>query len=78
MKRNRIIKYLCFYTIVIWGILSTLYLTGEPVDENMPISAFCLCKIAGIGSLELCLIVGRGLNRAGMFPKFKDDEDCKL
>lgn len=75
---KKFIKYACFYAVGLWGMASLTYLSGEPIDENMPLSTFCICKLVGLASLGLCLIVGKVLNRAGMFPEFKDEEDCKL
>ena len=74
-----ILKHACFYAIGIWGIASLIYLSGEPIDDNMPLSTFCICKLAGFASLGLCLIVGKVLNRAGMFPDMEDNEnDCEI
>lgn len=72
-SKKKIAKYICLYAIGLWGILSIIYLSGEPVDENMPIGTFCLCKLAGFASLGLCLLVGKVLNRAGKLPDMEDD-----
>ena len=76
-SKKKIAKYICLYAIGLWGILSIIWLSGEPID-NMPLGTFCICKLAGFASLGLCLIVGKVLDRAGMFPELKDEEDCKL
>ena len=70
-----IIKYACFYAIGLWGIASLIYLSGEPIDD-MALGKFCLLKGIGLASLGLCCLVGKVLNKAGLLPEMKDEEDC--
>ena len=76
-SKKKIAKYICLYAIGLWGILSIIWLSGEPID-NMPLGTFCICKLAGFASLGLCLLVGKVLNRAGKLPDMEDEEDCEI
>lgn len=75
-KKN-ITKHIRMYALGIWGVLSLLYIAGEPIDEDMPFGAFCLLKIAGLGSFGLCCWVGRRLRRSGLLP-VGNDKNCKM
>lgn len=68
-----ILKQAYFYAIGLWGIASLIYLSGEPIDENMPLGTFCLLKGIGLASLGLCCLVAKRLNRAGKLPDMEDD-----
>ena len=45
MKKNKqtIAKYTRLYAIGLWGILSIIWLSGEPIDD-MALGKFCLLK----------------------------------
>ena len=45
MKKNKqtIAKYPRLYAIGLWGILSIIWLSGEPIDD-MALGKFCLLK----------------------------------
>lgn len=72
LGRN-ITKHIRMYALGIWGVLSLLYIAGEPIDEGMPLGKFCLLKAAGMLSFGLCACVWRRLQRAGMLPVLDDD-----
>lgn len=76
--KDKVAKYARMYALGIWGILSLLYIAGEPIDEQMPFSIFCLLKIAGLVSLGICYYVGAHLHRAGLLPETDDDNDCEI
>ena len=80
MKTNKktIAQYAHLYALVIWGVLSLLYIAGEPIDEDMPFGTFCFLKLIGWGSLGLCFYVGVLFDRAGMLPDMDDDNDCEI
>lgn len=61
MKKNKqtIAKYTRLYAIGLWGILSIIWLSGEPIDD-MALGKFCLLKGIGLASLGLCCLVGKG------------------
>lgn len=61
------------YALVFWGLVSVLYIAGEPVDECMPLGRFCLLKAAGMVSFGMCACVWLRLQRAGMLPVLDDD-----
>lgn len=77
-SKQKIAKYARMYALGIWGILSILYLAGEPIDEDMPFGIFCFLKLIGLVSLGLCFYVGVRLDRAGMLPDMDDDNDCEI
>lgn len=62
MKKNKqtIAKYTRLYAIGLWGILSIIWLSGEPIDD-MALGKFCLLKGIGLASLGLCCLVGKRL-----------------
>ena len=77
--KRTIAKYIRLYAIGLWGVVSFIYIAGEPIDENMPIGEFCLLKLLGFASLGLCALVAKRLNKAGKLPDMEDDEnDCKI
>lgn len=77
--KQTIAKYIRLYSIGLWGVLSFIYIAGEPIDENMPIGDFCLLKMLGFVSLGLCMLVGKRLNKAGKLPDMEDSEnDCEI
>lgn len=76
--KQKIAKYVRMYALGLWGVLSILYIAGEPVDEDMPLGTFCLLKLIGFVSLALCFYVGVRLDRAGMLPDMDDDNDCEI
>lgn len=76
--KQKIAKYARMYALGIWGILSILYIAGEPIDEDMPFGIFCFLKLIGLVSLGLCYHVGIRLHRVGMLPEMNDDNDCEL
>lgn len=79
IDKCEIIKHIRLYAIGFWGVVSFLYIAGEPIDENMPIGEFCLLKLLGFISLGACVLVGKRLNRAGKLPDMEDNEnDCEL
>ena len=80
MKTNKrtIAKYIRLYAIGFWGMLSFIYIAGEPIDDNMAIGEFFLLKMLGIASLGLCALIGKRLDKAGLLPEMKDEEDCKI
>ena len=72
MKKNKqtIAKYTRLYAIGLWGILSIIWLSGEPIDD-MALGKFCLLKGIGLASLGLCCLVGKRLDKAGLLPDGK-------
>lgn len=77
--KRTIAKYIRLYAIGLWGVISFIYIAGEPIDEIMPIGEFCLLKLLGFASLGLCMLVGKRLNKAGKLPDMEDNEnDCEL
>lgn len=79
MNKQTIAAYARLYAIGIWGIVSFIYITGEPIDENMPIGKFCLFKLLGFFSLGLCMLIARSLNKAGKLPDIEHDQnDCQI
>lgn len=70
--KKKIAKYICLYAIGLWGILSIIWLSGEPIDD-MALGKFCLLKGIGLASLGLCCLVGKVLNKAGLLPEMEDD-----
>lgn len=77
--KRTIAKYIRLYAIGLWGVLSFIYIAGEPIDENMPIGEFCFLKLLGFASLGLCMLVGKRLNKAGKLPDMDDNEnDCEI
>ena len=54
MKKDKqtIAKYTRLYAIGLWGILSIIWLSGEPIDD-MALGKFCLLKGIGLASLGL-------------------------
>lgn len=77
-SKQKIAKYARMYALGLWGILSILYIAGEPIDEDMPFGAFCLLKLIGLVSLGLCCYVGGRLFRAGMLPDMNDNNDSEI
>lgn len=77
-SKQKIAKHICLYALCLWGVLSILYIGGEPIDENMLFDTFCILKLIGLVSLGLCFYVGVRLDRAGILPDMDDDNDCKI
>lgn len=77
-SKQKIAKYARMYALGLWGVLSILYIAGEPIDETMTFGTFCLLKLIGFVSLGLCFYVGICLDRAGMLPDIDDDNDCEI
>lgn len=67
-----ILKYIRLYAIGLWGILSFIWLSGEPIDD-MALGKFYLLKGIGLASLGLCCLVGKRLDKAGLLPDMEDD-----
>ena len=65
------------YAIGLWGILSIIWLSGEPIDD-MALGKFCLLKGIGLASLGLCCLVGKRLDKAGLLPDMDDENDCEI
>jgi hypothetical protein len=80
MKTNKrtIAKYIRLYAIGLWGVVSFIYIAGEPMDDNMAIGEFFLFKMLGIASLGLCALVWKRLDKAGKLPDMEDEEDCEI
>lgn len=77
--KRTIAQHIRLYAIGLWGVLSILYIAGEPIDENMAIGEFCILKLIGFASLGLCMLVGNKWNKAGKLPDMEDDKnDCKI
>lgn len=77
--KQTIVKYIRLYAIGLWGIVSFIYIAGEPIDENMPIGEFCFLKLLGFASLGLCMLTGKRLNKAGKLPELNDNEnECEI
>jgi len=74
-KLDEIKKHIALYMIGLWGILSFIYLMGDPIDENIPLSKFLVLKLIGFLSLAICILAGRALDKAGYFPELPDKED---
>lgn len=77
-SKQKIAKHIRLYAVGTWGILSLLYIAGEPIDDSMSIGEFFLLKMLGLASLGLCALVGKRLDKAGLLPEIKDEEDCKI
>ena len=79
MKKNKqtIAKYTRLYAIGLWGILSIIWLSGEPIDD-MALGKFCLLKGIGLASLGLCCLVGKRLDKAGLLPDMDDENECEV
>ena len=77
-SKHKIAKYARMYALGLWGVLSILYIAGEPIDEDMPFGTFCLLKLIGLISLGVCYTVGKRLHRAGMLPDTNEDKDCEI
>jgi len=75
--KQTIPKYARMYAIGLWGILSILWLSGEPIDD-MSLGKFCLLKGGGLVSLGLCCLVGKRLDKAGLLPDLNDENDCEI
>ena len=79
MKKDKqtIAKYTRLYAIGLWGILSIIWLSGEPIDD-MALGKFCVLKGIGLASLGLCCRVGKRLDTAGLLPDMDDENDCEI
>lgn len=75
--RRTIAKHIRLYAIGFWGIASILYIAGEPI-EDIAFGKFMLLKSIGLVSLGLCCLVGKYLDKAGLLPELKDEEDCEI
>ena len=72
-KKQDIAKYLRMYAIGIWGVLSVLYIAGEPIDEEISFGTFCMLKLIGLTAVGLSIYVGACLRRKGLLPEVDDD-----
>lgn len=77
-SKQKIAKHIRLYAVGMWGMISLLYIAGEPIDDNMTIGEFFFLKMLGLASLVLCAYVGKKLDKAGLLPEMKDEEDCKI
>lgn len=74
--KTKIAKEAILQALGIWGILSIIVLAGEDIPgEPMSDAKFYGTKIAAIVSFALCLLTGRYLNRKGMLPDVKEEEE---
>ena len=78
MKKNKqtIAKYTRLYAIGLWGILSIIWLSGEPIDD-MALGKFCLLKGIGLASLGVCCLLGKRLDYAGQLRHMDNDNDSE-
>ncbi len=79
MKKSRhtLAKHARMYAIDLWGMMSVVWLSGEPIDD-MSSGRFCLLKGIGIASLILCGLVGKRLYKAGLLPEMNNGNGCKI
>ena len=79
MKKDKqtIAKYARLYAIGLWGILSVIWLSSEPIGD-MAWRKFCLLKGIGLASLGLCCLGGKRLDNAGLLPNMDVENDCEI
>lgn len=59
------IRQAAFIAVCTWGLLSLLFVSGEPTNEEMAAGHFALLKIAGLLSLTGAIMAGRRMERKG-------------
>lgn len=76
MKRQvaNSMKKVVLFAVCAWGLLSVLFLSGEPASADMPEGKFALLKLAGFISLAGAIIVGRWAMRKGWM-QFNPEDD---
>lgn len=64
------------YLLGAWGFISLCVLAGEDVPgQQMSDLKFFGSKLAAMVSLWLCCRTGRWLNKKGLLPEIKEDEE---
>lgn len=62
--------------LIVWALISVLILSGEDFPgEPMSDLKFFGSKLAAMVSLWLCYRTGRWLNKKGLLPEIKEDEE---
>lgn len=62
--------------LIVWALISVLILSGEDfLGEPMSDLKFFGSKLAAMVSLWLCYRTGRWLNKKGLLPEIKEDEE---
>jgi len=74
MKRKAI-KLAISAAVMLWGLVSVIFLAGEPVEEMTTLSEFVVVKLAGLASLLLCIKAASALERRGYMIEFENDKE---
>lgn len=76
MKNNKIKQNLLMYLLLIWGFISFLILAGEDTPgQPMSDLQFYGSKLGAMASLWLCYRTGQWLNKKGLLPEIKEEEE---
>ena len=75
-QKSKIIQWLVFSLLGIWGFVSFIFLAGEE-DPMNPLSfeKFFLIKGAAGLSLYLCVRLGSWRNSKGLIPEMNEEDD---
>ena len=74
--KKKTLQYILFYLVGIWGFASILICAGEDIPgQPMSDAMFYGSKLLGILSFWLCCRTGRWLNKKGLLPEIKEDEE---
>lgn len=74
--KAKIKQNVLMYLLGAWGFISFCVLAGEDVPgQQMSDLKFFGSKLAAMVSLWLCCRTGRWLNKKGLLPEIKEDEE---
>ena len=75
-QKSKIIQWLVFSLLGIWGFVSFIFLAGEEDPMNpLSLEKFFLIKGAAGLSLYLCGRLGSWLNSKGLIPEMSAEDD---
>ena len=75
-QKSKIIQWIVFSLLGIWGFISFIILAGEEDPMNhLSIEKFFLIKGAAGLSLYLCYRLGSWLNSKGLIPEMSEEDD---
>lgn len=75
-QHSKIIQWIVFSLLGIWGFISFIILAGEENPINpLSFEKFFLIKGAAGLSLYLCVRLGSWLNSKGLMPEMSEEDD---
>lgn len=76
IHKSKIIQWLVFSLLGIWGFISFIILAGDEDPINpLSLEKFFLIKGAAGLSLYLCVRIGSCLNSKGLIPEISEEDD---